>query len=564
MTDRGERFEIITRHRGLVGRTVLVSGLTLLSRLLGFVREVIMALVFGDSSAVSDAFFTAWRVPNLFRRLFGEGALSTSLQAGLTETDAEGGDEAGRLLFLRTVALMVGVLLVVSALSMLAVAHMPERMPLVGWAWLGADPEPVKDLAVRLMPYVVLVCVAALCGGALQVRGHYAAPNLAPTAMNLVWIGALLWVGAAFGWSQSARGGHADVLGTQWDMARLLAWGVLLGGVVQLVIHVPALSRFGLLRRRPGAARPKTPGPGPLQVVRRSAPLALGAAVYQINVMIDGLMAEGLLADGGPSALYYANRVQQFPLALVAIAAINAVFPALKARAHLGQREELRRLHDRTQFGVLFLALPAAVGLAVLARPIASVLFEHGNYGAEGVARLAAALQMLALALVPAGAAGLLGRTYIAAGDVRTPVRVSIWMLFVNVALNAILVRGFGMDVDGLTLATAMTSWGNLVWLLVLSRTKLDWPPSEPGALVRIGRMALAATACGVAAFGAHWLVADVLVVEWSAGALLALLAAIATGAAAYLLAVHGLATQGWAVPEWEELLARIRRRMGG
>ena len=173
MSERSEGHQIVERHRGLVGRTALVSALTLLSRLLGFVREIVMAAVFGDSSAVSDAFFTAWRVPNLFRRLFGEGALSTSLQAGITEADAEGGDEAGRSLFLRTVLLMVGVLLVVSSLSMLAVFHMPDRMPGLGWAWLGADPEPVRDLAVRLMPYVVLVCVAALCGGALYVRGQF-------------------------------------------------------------------------------------------------------------------------------------------------------------------------------------------------------------------------------------------------------------------------------------------------------------------------------------------------------------------------------------------------------
>ena len=128
--------EIVSRHRGLFGRTLLVSGLTLFSRVLGFVREVIMAAVFGDSSAVSDAFFTAWRVPNLFRRLFGEGALSTSLQATMTEADGEGGNAAGRRLFLHTLALTLGVLLVVCAGAMLGVERLPDINGFTG-AWLA-------------------------------------------------------------------------------------------------------------------------------------------------------------------------------------------------------------------------------------------------------------------------------------------------------------------------------------------------------------------------------------------------------------------------------------------
>ena len=377
-----------------MGRTVLVSGLTLLSRILGFVREVIMAALFGDGSAISDAFFTAWRVPNLFRRLFGEGALSTSLQTGITEADAEGGNEAGRRLFGSTVKLMVTLLLVVCTVSMIAIAWMPDVMPGTGWPWLGDPAAPVRDLAVRVMPYVVLVCLAALCGGALFVRGHYAVPNLAPTVMNLTWIAALVWIGIAFGgFGQGEPGAEIgvgdDAMGTQWAMARWLAWGVLAGGVIQLAIHIPPLIRFGLLGRRGTEAGAAENRSGAWTVLRTAAPLALGAAVYQINVMVDGLMAEGLLRDGGPSALYYANRIQQFPLALVAVAAINSVFPLLKAHGHLGDVAALRALHDKTQFAILFLALPAAVGLGVLAEPLASVLFEHGKFGSDGVERIA-------------------------------------------------------------------------------------------------------------------------------------------------------------------------------
>ena len=567
MADEAKSPEIVARHRGLVGRTVLVSGLTLLSRMLGFVREMIMASVFGDASAVSDAFFTAWRVPNLFRRLLGEGALSTSLQAAVTEADAgeqDGrGRRAGRSLFLRTVGVATAILVAVSALTMLLIAAMPDRMPITAWAWLGTDPAPVRDLAVRVMPYVVLVCLSALAAGALQVRGHYFIPSIAPAVMNVSWIAALVWIGYAFGWSDSAAGSRAVVLDRQWSMAQLLAWGVLGGGAVQLLLHVPPLFRFGFLRARSqdAAASPPEPRatsrrvPGPWSVLVGAAPLALGAAVYQVNVMIDGLMAEGMLEDGGPTALYYANRIQQFPLALVATAAIVSVFPALKALGVLRQLAGTRRLHDQAQLGVLFLAAPAAFGLAALADPIASVLFEHGNYGADGVARVASALRMLALALVPAGAVGLMGRTYIALDDARTPVRASIWMLTLNVGLNVLFVRGFGMDVAGLTLATACTSWGNLVWLGVGLARRLGLPPGEVGYAKRIARV----LSCGAVTGLVAWLVwsggASLLGVESSLakGALLA--GAIGSGVLAFVASAHAMKLE-----EWNALRAKLGR----
>ena len=380
--------EVVDRHRGLVGRTALVSILTLVSRLLGFVREVLAAALFGDTSAIWDAFVTAWRVPNLFRRFFGEGAISTSLQTALTEADADGGPGAGRRLFLGTARWLTVILVGVSLLAMALAWAVPDRV-------LGEDPEPVRELIVRLMPFVVLICLAAMCAGALNVRGHYATPSLAPALMNLVWIGTLVWIGLEFVWGSRAPPTDAIALKPyQLDMARVLAWGALASGAVQLLVQVPALARHQLLSGpAPTAAAPARQRPS--RVLWASLPLALGAAVYQINVMIDGFMAEALLRDGAPTAHYLANRVQQFPLALIALAATSAVFPSLKALGHRGRHAELRSLHDRAQLGVCFLALPASVGLFLLATPMASVLFEHGAFGADGVGRVAAALRML-------------------------------------------------------------------------------------------------------------------------------------------------------------------------
>ena len=541
----------VARHRGLVARTLLVSGLTLLSRLLGFVREALMAAVFGDRSVISDAFITAWRVPNLFRRLLGEGALSVSLQTAMTKADLERGDAAGRALFRATLRMMTGILLAVTVLGMLVVFFLPDTMPLTGWAWLGPVPEAVRDLTVRVLPYVVLVCAAAVCGGALAVRGHFTMPNLAPTAMNVIWIGTLVAIGVAAGWGRELGATEGEVVARQWELARWLAWGLLLGGAVQFLLHLPPLGRFGLAGDA-GAERAD-----PWQVLRTTAPLVIGAAIYQINVMVDGLMATSLLRPGGSSAIYYANRFQQFPLALISTAAVNAVFPLLNAHGHLGERGRVRALHDRTQLAILFLALPAAAGMFALALPIASVCYEHGNFGLDGALRVASGLRWLAVALIPAGALGLTSRTYVAMGDLRTPVRIAVWMVLLNATLNVLGVLGFGLDVAGLTLSTALTSWINVAWLAHGLRTKLDLPASDPGLRARIGKIALASLACAFVAWGAHRVTATLLHEPETRRSIVALASGLFAGGVAFALSSRSLR-----IPEWEEIVRRLRGRL--
>lgn len=542
----------VTRHRGLVARTVLVSGLTLLSRLLGFAREALMAAVFGDKSVISDAFITAWRFPNLFRRLLGEGALSISLQTAMTRADIERGDAAGRALFRSTLRSMTWVLVAVSAFGMGVVYVLPDAMPVTGWAWLGPAPAAVRDLTVRVLPYVLLVCVAAICGGALAVRGHFALPNLAPTAMNVVWIGTLVAIGMASGWGRELGGTQAEVVQRQWELARWLAWGLLFGGVVQLALHVPPLGRFGLLGDTGGERADAG------QVLRATGPLVIGAAIYQINVMVDGLMANSLLRPGGSSVIYYANRFQQFPMALIATAAVNAVFPLLNAHGHLGERAKVRALHDRTQLGMLFLALPAAAGMFALALPISSVCYEHGNFGLDGTLRTAQGLRCLAFALVPAGAAALASRVFVAMGDLRTPVRIALWVLFTNIGLNTLLVVGFGFDVAGLTLSTALAAAINLAWLLHGMRTRLGLPPSAPELRARILKIGLASLACALVAWGAHRGTAAALGAVEARRSIPALFAGLGAATVTFAVAARALA-----IPEWAEITRRLRSRFG-
>lgn len=540
----GPSEHVVDRHTRLVRRTALVSLLTLVSRVLGFVREVLAAILFGATSPIYDAFLTAWRVPNLFRRFFGEGALSTSLQTAMTEEDAERGDAAGRALFRSTLRVTTLILIGVCAAGMALCLFAPG---LADSGLFGTQPgaAAVLELTVRMLPFLVLVCIAALCAGALQVRGEFVSTALAPVAMNVVWIVTLVCIALAY------RG--ADPL----TQARFLAGGVVLSGLAQLVVQFPALRRMGLVGAQPDGVPVGRASRGGLAVLAASAPFAVGAAAYQINVMIDGLMAEALLPDGGPTAHYLANRVQQFPLALIAIAATSAVFPSLKALGHLGRLDELRRLHDRTQYAILFLALPSAAGLAALAGPISSALFEHGAFDAAGAARVARALVLLALALPAAGAVGLTSRVYYARGDLRTPVRIAVVALAVNTALNYLFLRFVGLDVEGLALATAITIWGN--WFALLPGLgRLGLPPAAAGGARHVGCIGAASAAAGLAALAARGATAGL---DDGGGALtwLRLTLGVAAGAAAFALVARQLA-----LPEWELVAERLRARRAG
>ncbi len=571
-TTPAPRVDVVGRHQGLVLRTAIVSLLTLASRLAGFVRETLAASLFGDASPINDAFVTAWRVPNLFRSLLGEGAMSASLQTALTQEDAERGLAAGRSLFW-ALARIVGLLsLGLCALVMLAAWLMPDHLPFTAWAWLGSDPAPVRELVVRMMPFVVFVCLAAVVGGALQVRGHFASTALAPVLMNLWWITALFLVIHQFGFE--ARSDPAAEYDRQMEIARRLAWYVLVAGVILLGVQLPALRGRGLLGRLDPASGRRTraggiaavPGASAAahesaageraalvarvwSVLRNATPLALGAAVYQVNVMVDGLMAESLLSNGGPSILYYATRVQQLPMSLVSVAATAAVFPSLAALGHERRHDELRKLHDDTHLAIAFAALPAALGLLVFAAPVMSVCFEHGAFGAEGVARGAGCLRALALAILPAGAAGLVARTYYALGDFRTPVRVSIGVLLLNIGLNVALVVGLGMDVDGLALSTAICAWVNLLLLLPGLRRQLGAGREGLGVAGRLGRITLAAGG----AVGLGWLFWAF--VENRFGKTTCLFSSISLALLLYGLFAHLLS-----IPEWQTILSRARK----
>ena len=459
---------------------------------MGLAREVISASLFGHSSGIYDAFITAWRVPNLFRKLLGEGALSVALQEGVTKADAQEGLEAGAALFRATIRLVFSILLFICGLGMVIAWCLPDTMPFTGAEWLGGDPDAIREMVVRLMPYVVLVCITALASGALNVRGRYATSSWSPIVFNVGWVATLLGVGMSWGWEvDGARPPEEEMA-----MVRALGWGVLTAGFFQLALQFPALRSSGLLLRGTREAENRARAK---QVLKDALPLAVGAAVYQLNVLIDGWMAEGMLSDGGPTLYYYANRLQQLPMALISISATTAAFPALLALGQKGDLGGLRDLHDKTQRGVLFLLLPAAVGLYILAGPQISALLERGEFGAEGVTRATPALQYLTLALLPAGAGLLATRVYISMGDKRTPVIYSALSLALNTALNVYFLSYAGMDIEGLALGTAISSWFHLA-LLLWGHQALGLPKGLDGTASLVARILLASAAMGAVA----------------------------------------------------------------
>jgi putative peptidoglycan lipid II flippase len=500
-TARQPGADVVGRHRRLVLRTFLVSALTLASRLLGYLRESLAAALFGDRSAINDAFVTAWRVPNLFRGLMGEGAIAAAMQTAITRADAEQGEDAGRRLFQALLRVVIWLSAGFTVVGIAIVVLLPDTMPLTGWRWLGADPGPVRDLTARMLPFVVLACVAAVATGALHVRGHFLAPSLGPVVMNVAWVSALVWVASRHA-ADFVSG--APSFERQLDMARELALLVLACGALLVLVQLPALRARGLIGGRDGRAG-AADRRAVWAILRDSAPLALGAAVYQVNGLIAGFMAEGLLADGGPTALYYATRLQQLPLSLVSVAATSAVFPSLAALGHVRDLGGLRKLHDDTHGAIAFLAIPATVGLLVFAEPIVALCFHHGAFGEHGVERTADALRGLTLAILPAGAAGLVARTRYALGDFLGPVRIAVGVLFLNTILNWALVRWAGMDAAGLALAAALAAWANLALLLPGLRG-LGLPPARAGWVGRtVLQTGLALLACG-AAWVVWWL----------------------------------------------------------
>ncbi len=525
----------VRSERTEVFRSAAVLGaMTLASRILGMARDIICASVFG-AGLVMDAFTIAFIIPNLFRRLFGEGALASSFIPVYAETLAKEGEARAREFSSRLIgiqALVLGVLAVLGGGAALLVPVL-----------LGPGPDGKLGLTCGLtafmIPYMPLVCTCAFLSALLNARKKFALPAAAPIVLNILWIAGAV---AAIPLGGGSKG------------AFIMASFILAGGIAETaMLYVPALQSG-----RIGAPRLALSDPAVKSVAALALPVAFGLAIFQVNVLMDNLIAEILVpGDGAVSALYFGNRLMQFPLGVVGVAIATAVFPHLAALGARSDISGLRRIMEQSLRNTFFLAIPAGAGLMLLSPGIVSLLFGHGEFSQNPDALHRTALVTL---LYGAGLPAYCGlqvatRGFYSLKDTRTPLWISTAMVLVNLAGNLALV--FPMREAGLALSTAATAWLNFFICLVFLGKKVEAP------WIRIflrgaARPAAASILMCAAAYGVN-LLAEGLPFPGKAVTAAAVLSAVAAGALVYMAAAY--ATGDQSLRQWAAALASRRRR---
>lgn len=434
--------------RQLLRSSALVSLLTQFSRVLGMVRDIVLANAIGAGHTPgADAFFMAFRIPQFLRRLFAEGAFSQAFVPVLAEYRAKGDAAAVRQL----VNVVAGVLGCTSlGVSLLVVVASPWFTIVFAPGFFLNDPERyglTSDLLRITFPYLFLISMTGFAGAILNTYDRFAIPAATPILMNLTLIGAAV---VAVPWFEQP--------------VFAMAWGVLLSGVVQLVFQLPALQRIHLLP----APRWDWHHEGVQKVLTLMMPALFGVSVSQINLMLDSVLAS-FLPTGSVAWLYYSERVSELPLGIFGVAVATVILPSL-SRSHIKDSpEEFSATLDWAIRLNLLIGIPAALALGVLATPILSTLFEHGQTTAEDIRMSAWAMRAYAVGLVPFMLIKILAPGYFARQDMKTPVRIGMVAMAVAQVLNVSFMLGFHhvfrMGHVGLALATALAGGVN-AWLL--------------------------------------------------------------------------------------------------
>ncbi len=480
----------------LLKSTSVVGGMTLGSRILGFVRDVVFARFFGAGTGM-DVFVVAFQIPNFLRRLFGEGAFSQAFGPVLSEYKTQREPGEVRELVSRVSGTLGTVLLLVTVLGVL----LAPLLILLFSSGFRADADKY-ELAVQMLrltfPYILFISLTALAGGVLNTYGRFAVPAFTPVLLNLSLIGAAL------------------LLAPRMDNPGVgLAWGVLIAGVAQLCFQLPFLRRLGMaVRPRWGAAHS-----GVRQIMVLMLPAIFGSSVAQLNLLIDRHIAS-YLQTGSISWLYYSDRLMEFPLGVFAIALATVILPRLSHRHAQSNPAAFSNTLDWALRMTALVAVPAGVALFVLAGPILATLFQHGAFDARDTLMSRYSLMAYALGLLGFTLVKVLAPGYFARQDTRTPVRVGVIAMVANIFMNFALVfamvrAGFVAPHAGLALATGLSAMLNAGMLLRGLRKSGVYQPGRGWAA--LGLRVLLATAAMVAVLLAlsgsvqPWL-------EWSLG----------------------------------------------
>jgi putative peptidoglycan lipid II flippase len=428
----------------LLRAAATISGLTFVSRVTGLIRETLVAATFG-AGPMTDAFFVAFRLPNLLRRLFAEGAFTQAFVPILAETRAS--DPSRTRTIVDSVAtVLFWTLLLVSLAGILGARYLVYLVA----SGLGDDPQTF-EVAVTLtrwmFPYILLISLVALCAGILNLWGRFAVPAFAPVLLNLSFILAALFLSAYFD-----------------PPIYALAAGVLIGGVAQLVWQVPALMKIGMLPRIGWAPHRVLTDPIVGRILRNMGPAVLGVSVAQFSLIINTQIAS-YLAPGSVSWISFGDRLMEFPTAILGIAMGTVLLPSLSQAHAEGNTAQYSALLDWGLRLCLLLAAPAMVGLALLAQPLTALMFHYGAFSAVDLTMTARTVSAYSVGLFGLIAVKILAPGFYAKQDVRTPVKIAVSVLVATQLLNFLFVPWLAHA--GLALAISLGAWLNSAWLMV-------------------------------------------------------------------------------------------------
>jgi putative peptidoglycan lipid II flippase len=489
-----------------------VSAMTLLSRITGLARESLKAVAFGAGLQM-DAFEAAFRLPNILRRLFAEGAFSQAFVPILAESRRQHGDEATRALVGGVGGLLAVALLIVSVLGVLAAPWLVYVLA-SGFVQTPGKVELTAAMIRIMFPYILFISLVSLAGGVLNVYHRFAIPAFTPVILNLSIIGAAIFLAP-----------HID------PPIMALAWGVAIGGIAQLALQIVPLARLGLLPR----PRVDWRDPGVRRVLGAMGPALLGVSAAQISVLINTQLA-ALLGDGRISWITYADRLMEFPSALLGVALGTILLPSLSRHYHDENPGQYRELLDWGLRVTFLLALPAALALALLGAPLIATLYQYGRFSVNDVWQTRAALLGYSVGLLGLITVKILAPGFYARQDMRTPVRTAFLSLVVAQTLAVALM--FQIGHAGLTLATSvgatvnalllyralrrggiytpLPGWGRFLARVAIALIVLGavlWWSAGPeelwtrvGLWVKVGRLALVVVAGAIAYFGSLWL----------------------------------------------------------
>ena len=494
-----------------------VSGMTLVSRVFGFFRDMVIAMAFGSSPS-ADAFFVAFRIPNMQRRILAEGAMTAAFIPVFTETLTKKGESVAWKLAANLFNILI---LVLSSASLLILIFSPAVITIFAPGFID---EPGKfELTVKLTrcmaPYLFFIGLAAFCMGVLNTLKVFALPAAAPISQNISMILSILFISPLM---------DEPIIG--------LAIGVVVGGALQLFIQLPAVLKKGMPFEKTLNFKQKEV----FKIACLMGPVILGIAVYELNIMIDTLIAS-LLPGGSISYLYYGNRLVQLPLGIFAVALGVALLPTLSGQAAKGNLKELVQTLGFSIRLILFITIPATLGLIILREPIINTLWERGEFLASTTDGTAIALLYYSIGLCAYSGIKIIAPAFYSLQDTKTPAKIGIYSMILNTVLNLLLMGP--LQHGGLALATSIAALFNVALLIYYLRKRLGLMGGRK-ILRSTLKMALAALAMGIITYlgrESFYYNSDPLLIR-----LFVLAACISIGMLVYALLSHFMRNEEW------------------